>query len=73
LKKISVVERHRIFAGSMICILSVLFGCAIMIIVPFVNREDFERNGLSSLITVNVRDIQGKGFLEEHRGAADVP
>ncbi|KAL6660377.1 hypothetical protein ACP70R_001923 [Stipagrostis hirtigluma subsp. patula] len=34
-------------------------------------REDFERNGLSSLITVNVRDIQGEGFPEEHRGAAD--
>jgi tRNA (adenine57-N1/adenine58-N1)-methyltransferase catalytic subunit len=38
---------------------------------PLVNREDFERNGLSSLITVNVRDIQGEGFPEEHRGAAD--
>uniref|UniRef100_A0A0A9D5Q4 tRNA (adenine(58)-N(1))-methyltransferase n=1 Tax=Arundo donax TaxID=35708 RepID=A0A0A9D5Q4_ARUDO len=34
-------------------------------------REDFERNGLSGLITVNVRDIQGEGFPEEHRGAAD--
>ncbi|CAN6227627.1 unnamed protein product [Urochloa humidicola] len=34
-------------------------------------REDFERNGLSSLITVNVRDIQGEGFPEEHCAAAD--
>ncbi|KAL6851537.1 hypothetical protein ACP4OV_020470 [Aristida adscensionis] len=34
-------------------------------------REDFERNGLSSLISVNVRDIQGQGFPEEHQGAAD--
>lgn len=34
-------------------------------------REDFEKNGLSSLITVNVRDIQGEGFPEEYRGAAD--
>jgi tRNA (adenine57-N1/adenine58-N1)-methyltransferase catalytic subunit len=42
-----------------------------MILAPLVNREDFERNGLSSLITVNVRDIQGEGFPEEHRGAAD--
>jgi tRNA (adenine57-N1/adenine58-N1)-methyltransferase catalytic subunit len=42
-----------------------------MILAPLVNREDFERNGLSSLITVNVWDIQGEGFPEEHRGAAD--
>ncbi|KAJ1265510.1 hypothetical protein BS78_08G081300 [Paspalum vaginatum] len=34
-------------------------------------REDFEKNGLSSLITVNVRDIQGEGFPKEHHGAAD--
>ncbi|PVH35069.1 hypothetical protein PAHAL_7G098100 [Panicum hallii] len=34
-------------------------------------REDFERNGLSNLITVNVRDIQGEGFPEEHRAASD--
>ncbi|CAD6215383.1 unnamed protein product [Miscanthus lutarioriparius] len=34
-------------------------------------REDFEKNGLSSLITVNVRDVQGEGFPEEHCGAAD--
>lgn len=34
-------------------------------------REDFEKNGLSSLITVNVRDIQGEGFPAEHHGAAD--
>ncbi|PUZ46586.1 hypothetical protein GQ55_7G091500 [Panicum hallii var. hallii] len=34
-------------------------------------REDFERNGLSNLITVNVRDIQGEGFPEEHRASSD--
>lgn len=34
-------------------------------------REDFERNGLSSLITVTVRDIQGKGFPDEFCGSAD--
>ncbi|THU57879.1 hypothetical protein C4D60_Mb03t08230 [Musa balbisiana] len=34
-------------------------------------REDFERNGMSSLITVTVRDIQGKGFPDEFCGAAD--
>ncbi|XP_072978999.1 uncharacterized protein [Typha angustifolia] len=34
-------------------------------------REDFERNGLSSLITVGVRDIQGEGFPKEYSGSAD--
>uniref|UniRef100_A0A453BS40 tRNA (adenine(58)-N(1))-methyltransferase n=1 Tax=Aegilops tauschii subsp. strangulata TaxID=200361 RepID=A0A453BS40_AEGTS len=34
-------------------------------------REDFEKNGLSSLITVAVRDIQGEGFPDEYSGAAD--
>ncbi|XP_073104525.1 uncharacterized protein [Elaeis guineensis] len=34
-------------------------------------REDFKRNGLSSLITVTVRDIQGEGFPEEFCGSAD--
>ncbi|XP_078160580.1 S-adenosyl-L-methionine-dependent methyltransferases superfamily protein [Carex rostrata] len=34
-------------------------------------RADFERNGLSSLITVSVRDIQGEGFPEEHEGRVD--
>ncbi|KAF7001406.1 hypothetical protein CFC21_017083 [Triticum aestivum] len=34
-------------------------------------REDFEKNGLSSLITVAVRDIQGQGFPDEYSGAAD--
>ncbi|KAJ6790905.1 tRNA (adenine(58)-N(1))-methyltransferase catalytic subunit TRMT61A-like [Iris pallida] len=34
-------------------------------------REDFEKNGLSSLITVSVRDIQGEGFPDEFSGAAD--
>jgi tRNA (adenine57-N1/adenine58-N1)-methyltransferase len=34
-------------------------------------REDFERIGLSSLVTVGVRDIQGEGFPEEFAGLAD--
>ncbi|ONK63391.1 tRNA (adenine(58)-N(1))-methyltransferase catalytic subunit TRMT61A [Asparagus officinalis] len=34
-------------------------------------REDFEKNGMSSLITVFVRDIQGEGFPEEFCGTAD--
>lgn len=34
-------------------------------------REDFEKNGLSSLITVEVRDIQGKGFPEKFCGKVD--
>ncbi|KAF9621545.1 hypothetical protein IFM89_022772 [Coptis chinensis] len=35
------------------------------------DREDFEKIGLSSLVTVGVRDIQGEGFPEEFCGAAD--
>ncbi|XP_028752453.1 tRNA (adenine(58)-N(1))-methyltransferase catalytic subunit TRMT61A-like [Neltuma alba] len=34
-------------------------------------REDFERTGLSSLISVNVRDTQGEGFPGEFAGLAD--
>ncbi|PNX96068.1 tRNA (adenine(58)-N(1))-methyltransferase catalytic subunit trmt61a-like protein [Trifolium pratense] len=34
-------------------------------------RDDFERIGLSSLVTVGVRDIQGEGFPEEFAGLAD--
>ncbi|CAN0924510.1 tRNA (adenine(58)-N(1))-methyltransferase catalytic subunit TRMT61A [Linum grandiflorum] len=34
-------------------------------------REDFEKTGISSLVTVGVRDIQGQGFPEEHAGSAD--
>lgn len=34
-------------------------------------REDFERIGLSSVITVGVRDIQGDGFPDEFCGTAD--
>ncbi|KAH6768953.1 S-adenosyl-L-methionine-dependent methyltransferases superfamily protein [Perilla frutescens var. frutescens] len=34
-------------------------------------REDFERTGLSSLVTVGVRDIQGVGFPDEFIGRAD--
>jgi len=34
-------------------------------------RDDFERIGISSLVTARVRDIQGEGFLEEFAGLAD--
>ncbi|CAK9176134.1 unnamed protein product [Ilex paraguariensis] len=34
-------------------------------------REDFERTGLSSLVTVAVRDIQGEGFPDIFCGLAD--
>lgn len=34
-------------------------------------REDFEKTGLSSLVTVGVRDIQGEGFPDELIGQAD--
>lgn len=34
-------------------------------------REDFEKTGLTSLVTVGVRDIQGQGFPEEFVGLAD--
>lgn len=34
-------------------------------------REDFEKTGLSSLVTVGVRDIQGEGFPDEFTGKAD--
>ncbi|XP_074292066.1 uncharacterized protein LOC141618904 [Silene latifolia] len=34
-------------------------------------REDFEKTGVNSLITVGVRDIQGEGFPDEFVGKAD--
>ncbi|KAJ8775049.1 hypothetical protein K2173_020053 [Erythroxylum novogranatense] len=34
-------------------------------------REDFGRTGVSSLVTVGVRDIQGQGFPDEYSGLAD--
>ncbi|KAK7327830.1 hypothetical protein VNO77_21922 [Canavalia gladiata] len=34
-------------------------------------RDDFERTGLSSLVSVGVRDIQGEGFPDEFTGRAD--
>lgn len=34
-------------------------------------REDFEKTGLSNLVTVGVRDIQGEGFPDELSGMAD--
>lgn len=50
-----------------------LFGIWLIFLscLLFHNRADFERNGLSSLITVSVRDIQGEGFPEEHEGRVD--
>ncbi|KAH1084557.1 hypothetical protein J1N35_024318 [Gossypium stocksii] len=37
------------------------------------NREDFERTGISTLVTVGVRDIQGEGFPDQFSGLADSP
>ncbi|XP_010524300.1 PREDICTED: tRNA (adenine(58)-N(1))-methyltransferase catalytic subunit TRMT61A-like isoform X2 [Tarenaya hassleriana] len=34
-------------------------------------REDFEKTGISSLVSVEVRDIQGQGFPEKLSGLAD--
>nr|AFK47103.1 unknown [Medicago truncatula] len=34
-------------------------------------RDDFEKIGISSLVTAGVRDIQGEGFPEEFAGLAD--
>ncbi|XP_047341779.1 tRNA (adenine(58)-N(1))-methyltransferase catalytic subunit TRMT61A [Impatiens glandulifera] len=34
-------------------------------------REDFVKTGLSSLVTVRVRDIQGEGFPDEFSGLVD--
>ncbi|KAI4296858.1 hypothetical protein L6164_036778 [Bauhinia variegata] len=34
-------------------------------------REDFEKTGLSGLVTVTVRDIQDEGFPDEFAGLAD--
>ncbi|XP_052195584.1 uncharacterized protein LOC127803419 [Diospyros lotus] len=34
-------------------------------------REDFEKTGLNSLVTVGVRDIQGEGFPDDFSGRAD--
>ncbi|VFQ73528.1 unnamed protein product [Cuscuta campestris] len=34
-------------------------------------RDDFERTGISELVKVGVRDIQGEGFPEEFTGRAD--
>ncbi|KAG4109174.1 hypothetical protein ERO13_1Z049570v2, partial [Gossypium hirsutum] len=36
-----------------------------------VHREDFKRTGISTLVTVGVRDIQGEGFLDQFSGLAD--
>lgn len=37
----------------------------------YLYREDFGKMGLSSLVTVAVRDIQGQGFPDEYSGMAD--
>ncbi|KAE8706703.1 putative Triose phosphate/phosphate translocator, non-green plastid, chloroplast precursor [Hibiscus syriacus] len=34
-------------------------------------REDFERTGVNTLVTVGVTDIQGEGFPDEFSGSAD--
>ncbi|XVF58037.1 hypothetical protein PTKIN_Ptkin07bG0030300 [Pterospermum kingtungense] len=34
-------------------------------------RDDFERTGISTLVTVGVRDIQNEGFPDEFAGLAD--
>ncbi|CAI9097107.1 OLC1v1033429C1 [Oldenlandia corymbosa var. corymbosa] len=34
-------------------------------------REDFEKTGLTSLVTVGVRDIQGEGFPDKFTGQVD--
>ncbi|KAK2973320.1 hypothetical protein RJ640_027963 [Escallonia rubra] len=34
-------------------------------------REDFDRTGLNSLVTVGVRDIQGEGFPDDFTGVVD--
>lgn len=34
-------------------------------------REDFVRNGVSGVVTVKVRDVQGEGFPEEFAGCVD--
>ncbi|XP_016726688.1 uncharacterized protein [Gossypium hirsutum] len=34
-------------------------------------REDFEMTGISTLVTVGVRDIQGEGFPDQFSGLAD--
>ncbi|KAH9300735.1 hypothetical protein KI387_012318, partial [Taxus chinensis] len=34
--------------------------------------EEFDKNSLSSLITVEVRDVQGNGFPSKFRGKIDV-
>lgn len=37
----------------------------------YLYRDDFEKTGLSNLITVGVRDIQGEGFPDEFSGMVD--
>ncbi|PPR97147.1 hypothetical protein GOBAR_AA23500 [Gossypium barbadense] len=44
-------------------------GC--FIIFHSFNREDFERTGISTLVTMGVRDIQGEVFPDQFYGLAD--
>lgn len=37
----------------------------------FFDREDFEKTGVSNLVTVGVRDIQGEGFPDEFARSVD--
>lgn len=34
-------------------------------------RADFDKNGISNLVTVGVRDIQGEGFPDEFQAKVD--
>ena len=45
--------------------------CSLLYVSFLCNREDFEKTGISSLVTVEVRDIQGQGFPEKLSGLAD--
>lgn len=59
--------KHYDFPGKF-CWLSVWFD---NILLFYFDREDFEKTGVSSLVTVGVRDIQGDGFPDEFLGMAD--
>ncbi|KAG8473881.1 hypothetical protein CXB51_034096 [Gossypium anomalum] len=40
-------------------------------VAPTGHVEDFERTGISTLVTMGVRDIQGEGFPDQFSGLAD--
>ena len=58
-------------ANSYDSILHCLFSYNLKSGSCFWYREDFERIGLSSLVTVGIQDIQGEGFPDEFCGAVD--